>query len=78
MDIEYIWVVAVALHLNRGINRVEGTPRCSYRSPGNTFNVDIEYIWVVAEALHLIEALIELQVHQKVATDLQVTYLMWI
>ena len=63
---------------NRGINRVAGTPRCSYRSPGNTFNVDKEYIWVVAVALHLIEALIELQVHQKVATDFQVTNLMLI
>ena len=63
---------------NRGINTGESTPRGSYRSQGNTFNVDIEYIWVVAVAIHLIEALIELQVHQEVATDLQVTYLMLI
>jgi len=63
---------------NRGINRGAGTSRCSYRSPGNTFNVDIEYIWVVAVAIHLIEALIEVKVHQEVATDLQVTHLMWI
>ena len=63
---------------NRGINRVAGTPRGSYRSPGNTFNVDKEYIWVVAVALHLIEALIDVKVHQEVATDLRVTHLMWI
>ena len=63
---------------NRGIKRVGGIPRGSYRSPGNIFNVNIEYIRVVAVALHLIEALIELQVHQEVATDLQVTYLMMI
>ena len=63
---------------NRGIYRDAGTPRGSYRSPGNVFNVDIEYIWVVVVALHLIEALIEVQVHQEVATDLQVTYLMLI
>ena len=31
---------------NRGINRGAGTPRGSYRSQGNIFNVDIEYIWV--------------------------------
>ena len=63
---------------NRGINRVAGTPRGRYKSPGNIFNVDIECIRVVAVALHLIEAFIEMQVHQEVATDLQVTYLMWI
>ena len=63
---------------NRGMNRVAGTPRGSYRSQGNIFYVDIEYIWVVAMALHLIEALIEVQVHQEVATDLQVRHLMWI
>ena len=63
---------------NRGINRFACTPRGSYRIPGNKFNVDIKYIWVVAVALHLIEALIELQIHQEVATDLRVTYLMWI
>ncbi len=61
---------------NRGMNRGTGTPRGSYSFPCNTFYVDIEYIWVVAVALHLIEALIELQVHQAVATDLQVTHLM--
>jgi hypothetical protein len=67
----------VAIHLT-GIHRGEGTPRgtCSSRSQGNTFNVDIEYIWVVAVALHLMEALIEVQVHQEVATDLRVTHLM--
>jgi len=41
----------------RGINRGAGTPRGSYISPGNQFNVNIEYIWVVAVAIHLIEAL---------------------
>jgi hypothetical protein len=65
----------VAIHLT-GIHRGEGTPRGSSRSQGNTFNVDIEYIWVVAVALHLMEALIEVQVHQEVATDLRVTHLM--
>jgi hypothetical protein len=79
VDIEYIWVVAVVIHLiNRGIKRGAGTPRGSYISPGNTFNVDIEYIWVVAVAPHLIEALIVVQVYQKVATDLRVTHLMGI
>ena len=63
---------------NRGINRVAGTPRGSYRSQGNIFNVNIEYIRVVAVALYLIEALIEVKVHQEVATDLRVTHLMWI
>ena len=63
---------------NRGINRVAGTPRGIYRSQGTIFNVDKEYIWVVDVALHLIDALIDLQVHQKVATDLRVTHLMWI
>ena len=29
---------------NRGINRVAGTPKGSYRSQGNIFNVGIEYI----------------------------------
>ena len=77
IDIEYIRVVAVALHLIEALI-VAGTPRGSYRSPCNIFNVDIEYIRVIAVALHLIEALIEVQVHQEVATDLQVTYLMWI
>jgi hypothetical protein len=77
MWIKNIWVVAVALHLI-GINRVPGTLRGSYISPGNTFNVDIEYIWVVAVVLHLIQALKELRVHQEVATDPQVTHLMWI
>ena len=48
----------------RGINRVaDGTPRGSYRSQGNIFNVDINYIWVVVVALHFLEALTELQVH---------------
>jgi hypothetical protein len=59
---------------NRGINRGAGTPRGSYRSQGNTFNGDKEYIWVVAVELHLIEAFIEVQVHQEVATDLKVTH----
>ena len=59
---------------NRGINRVAGTPKGSYRSPGNTFNVDIEYIWVLAVTLHLIDAFIEVKAHQEVATDLRVTY----
>jgi hypothetical protein len=77
VDIEYIWVVAVAIHLIV-INRGEGTPKGSCRSPGNTFDVDIEYMWVVAVALDLIEALIEVQVYQKVATDLRVTHLIWI
>ena len=63
---------------NRGIYRVAGSPRGSYRSPSNIFNVDIEYIWVVAVVLHLIEALIDLHVHQEVATEFQVTNLMWI
>ena len=36
---------------NRGINRVAGTPRGSYRSQGNIVYVDIEYIWVVAMAI---------------------------
>ena len=72
VDIEYLWVVAVALHLNRGINRVAETPRGSYRSQGYIFNVGIEYIWVEAVELHLIEASIEVQLHQEVATDLQV------
>jgi hypothetical protein len=77
-DIEYIWVVvAVAPHLI-GINRGAGTSRGSYRSQGSTFNVDIEYIWVVAVAPHLIEALIEVQVHEEVATYLIVTHLMGI
>jgi len=45
---------------------------------GNTFYVDKEYIWVAVVAPHLLEALIEVQVHQEVATDLWVTHLMWI
>ena len=61
---------------NRGFNRVSGTLRGSYRSLSNTFNVDMDYVRVVAVALHLLEALIVLRVHQKVATDLQVTHLM--
>jgi hypothetical protein len=77
VDIEYIWVVAVAIHLI-GIYRGAGTSRGSYISPGNTLNGDIEYIWVVTVAPHLIEALIEVQVHQEVATYLRVTHLMWI
>ena len=64
-------MVAGGTTFNRGINRVAGTPRGSYRSPGNIFNVDIEYIRVEAVALYLIEALKEVQVHQEVATDLQ-------
>ena len=64
--------------LNRGIKRVADTPRGSYRYQGNIFIVDKEYIWVVVVALHLIESLIVLQVHQEVATDHRVTYLMWI
>jgi hypothetical protein len=41
---------------NRGNNRVAGTSKGSYISPGNTLNVDKDYIWVVAVALHLIKA----------------------
>ncbi len=62
---------------NRGINRGAGTSRGSYISQGNTFNVDTEYMGCNG-ALHLIAALIQVQVHQEVATDLRVTHLMWI
>ena len=47
----------MALHLYRGINRGEGTPKGSYRYPVNTFNGDIKYIsGGIAVAQHYIEA----------------------
>ena len=78
-DIEIYMGGSGGATFNRVINRVAGTPRGSYRSPGNIFNVEYRiYKGGSGGAIRLIEAFIELKVHQEVATDLRVTYLMGI